>query len=630
MALFALSLLVGGLLGLFDRVYPELRASIPTVLPRDPLRVLTGVLVGLVALIVLYVLLWLHYFDVEAPSHKFRLFFFFKRALQFAPLMVLGAVVGFEAVRWLNWLSNRHGQQQHVVVHGAGVGAAAVLVLLMFAAQDPNLGGLIKSVNTPVFSVELSAAAKREEAPSTLRLAQRASSGSAAGVEENATVQAINLLRVLHSAIRRDISYAENLSSGADPTSGKLSEADKALVGKEAKFYEAALAPVANCLEALRERVLDKDPLILVDHELGRGLRVAHRLLLDNSRTEFEQAIHGLLRSQLPALFDRMAVRRVQHRLIKPVFDGDELNLAEIDKCAQVTLDPFKEKLLRHLADKGFTRDTPYFSIVVAALLGIMGEQRAAAEELDAWISLHKKRRATSPAAAAMLWRVLLLRAQFNAATITATSAEMIEVTQLRLRDALRTTDEILRSTTIQKSFPAGATYEALLKYANSRKDAIKVEPACQNLQPDLHRMFFVAVGISQTIAYLAVSMDDRETLRAYSNVMGYIELQCFNKFLNASKIDIVDAGFLFTYLNAKLSNIRQMPSDRAKEEICVMAGAVDRANTRSADLDREAQIAAASHDYNKAAWLQANAAALRELSRTYNEVVLKVGPRAC
>src|SRR5207247_940409 len=82
----------------------------------------------------------------------FRLFVLAKRAVQILPLMLAGMAVGFEALRWLRRATSRG--QAHILPHGIGVGAAALLVLGLFVLQDPRLAGAIRSVTTPVVSLE--------------------------------------------------------------------------------------------------------------------------------------------------------------------------------------------------------------------------------------------------------------------------------------------------------------------------------------------------------------------------------------------------------------------------------------------------------------------------------------------
>src|SRR6266404_5029023 len=148
MGIFALGLMIGLLIGGLDAVYPAVRHRL-----RDWLAEYWTVLI-IVSLVttLFYFILWLQYYEVAAPSREFRLFSFLRRAVQYLPLMFLAASAGFLGARWMISLKNPAGKMP--VVSGIGITGFCLLVLSLFLLQDPRLADLVRTVNTPIFSVE--------------------------------------------------------------------------------------------------------------------------------------------------------------------------------------------------------------------------------------------------------------------------------------------------------------------------------------------------------------------------------------------------------------------------------------------------------------------------------------------
>jgi hypothetical protein len=636
MGLFALSLLIGGLLAVIDRANPAIRADMLGWRPANPRRFLIALGISVAVVVVGYVIAWLHYYDVAAPSNEFRLLVLLRRTVQYLPLMAAGAAVGFEAIRWLH----RVGQpgQPHVIPHGIGVGAAGLTVLALFLLQDPRVLGTIRTVNTPVLSLEfkLAESARPLSAPS-------GTSPFVSAVGQDPINLALAILGGLPDSIDRDISYAEEL------TGGQLDLSKKNGLLQEQRFYRTTLTPLITCIAAIRERVSDTNASILMDAEASRALRRVHRILLSDqaTRADFLKAITDFANGPLGPLFRGLKQRLEQHRPIEPPFPRLESlkdrPLEDLKVCDGLSADGLTRAIVDHATQGGFSPDSPYFSLVVAGMLNIMDEKLAAIDELDAWLNHHRKPHATATkdyprAPATQLGRMMRMRAHFVAAQWTANDQRQAGAVVRRLRRAIDLIDEAFAHATLEGA-KNGLSLRALLDEMDRRQDSARAPDAlCRKLPTNVGRLTFATLGMINSAVYLAqhfdlmlLEFDHGEFVRDHLEILGLAEPSCFDdRHFPPHVRDFSLAAFSNTYLITKFVLLRTLPQDRVRAELCTIAKVADEAQRHMLRVMHHGQARLDVLDDRKAEDRFELARTLKRQIILYNETVNRLGGRAC
>jgi hypothetical protein len=621
-------------LGLFAAAV--LAGTLIAVVSPDPTRIKTwladrlGFFIGLIIfLVVIYSVLWLHFADIVAPSKAFRLANFLIRLLAVLPLMIAAGAVGFESVRWM--LRIHSGQDKHIVAHGIGVSAAGLLVLGLFLFQDDRMSGLINSVKTPVFSVEL-----KSETP-TAPVVGTGSIGfqsiDSKGEEDDPVLQSIAIVRSLASAIARDFGYSEAL--GQD----RLSVDRKTPLENDRAFFASTLQLFGECVVAIRKRVRDRHPLIFLDRETAHLMRVAHRQLLNGQRSDLEVSITYLVLYNAQKIIERINFLREQHENITSV---------HVPKSSMVPCDKFRDsefipRLWLHLLNGGLSADGPYVTLLVAAALNMIEEKLSAVEEIDLWLKRHRNAEKSSnvkpDSADGRHLRIMRMRAEYWAGRILSSSPEFAVTGARRYRRALQAIEEILPNIATTEHFKTGVTLPYLIKYVDRRSAVFrdKTSAICFNMPRELKYLILISLSMINSITFIAATiepqlpnLDFKEFMLKYHAVLGSIEPACFKGVITDDFEVAIFSAFLDTYMTAKLRLLRDMPKERALLEMCEFGKVLDSFIDYTDRLKQLGRVELDKTDFWAAEELLSSVRTMLERLISARKVVESLGARAC
>jgi hypothetical protein len=641
LGLFALSLLVGTLIGAGTANDAATRQWLQDSLPH--------IVLGAVVASLFYLMSWVVFHGADVPSAEFRLFAIIKNSIEYLPLMIMAAVVGFAATRWLQSLADPASPH---VTHGLGVAGAALLTLGLFLLQDPRLAQLIRAVNTPVFSVEFTRAEETSRPVDLLaRVVPSAHSGLLGSVGEP-IAQSLGLLEGLGQAIERDLRYVDKFSPN-DRDHRIL-----ATLERERLFFASVIAPLSGCLIAIRQRVHDATPVVFIERELAHALRAAHRLHVKKGAAEHEKdptlrRLHiekstAALReqmfpfvTQLSNLFKIIALRRAQHEHVDPLFDGPQRDLKDCDK---VDMEITGTSVLWQLETGGFSAETPYLTLMTAALLNAFNEKPAAVEEIDFWLENRRQadrkaelqpRRGSMPFMAS---RVFSLRAEYWAGAFLMHDPKLANVGMHRLHRGVTAADEILRNMS-PPEFPAGMRLRDLVSAMDRRSGKTNEKTSiCHTMGRDVERLVLSAASMINAIVYFTVvrelgdlSAEFERYVRDYHEVLGFIEPRCLQSWLtDATKQLKASAAFVDTYLVARRAVLRDLPEQRVRHELCMMKAVVDEAGDHAWTLEQLGRAEYDKHNFARGEEELETARGLKKSVRLINEAIKKLGPAAC
>ncbi len=631
MGLFAASVLAGALIAI---VLPDPKPI------SDWLAKHLGFFFGLLLfLILVYTILWLHYADIVAPSKAFRMTHFFIRVLAVLPLLIAAGAVGFESVRWL--LRIRWGEDKHITTHGIGVGAAGLVVLGLFLFQDERMSGLIASVKTPVFSIDLNKDAPASPLVAANNGSNGANSVDSDGEEDDRVVQSISIIRTLASTIEGDFKYAEAL--GTD----RLSANRKKPLESDVWFYKETLVAFGKCIIALRQRVRDEHPLIIVGQDAAHDLRVAHRMLLNGKRPEFEISIALWTARYLPQIFERVKFIYEQHSLIIPAFEKP----SDLKPCEDLDRSAFSEIIRSHMWMGGITTDGPYFTLIVAAALNLAGEKRSAVEEIDLWLRHIQKKEKKYQQNAKFDFRtrkssadyrhmlIMRMRAEYWAGRLLLSDPDLAIAGARRFRRAVDILQEIFSTVSIPEQFNNGTTLTRLIQYVDRRtrifQEGSRVQ--CDRLAFELRKLLFSALAMINTISYIAATIepqlpyiDHEDFMRKHYTALGFIEPTCFNDILRGDyRVRFVSA-LADTYIAAKLKQLRELPKERARLEVCELAKVLDRAIDYNARLTYIGRAKKDQNNFTSAEEIFKSVRLIYSRIKVAQQIIDALGTRAC
>jgi len=344
MGLFALSVLIGALIAVGTNSENLTTAKQWITDHIITLTVASGLL------FVIYTILWMHFSGIVAPSKEFRLASFFIRAIAVTPLMAAAAAVGFESVRWLGRVNGT--EEKNVVSHGISIGAAGLVVLGLFLFQDDKLFGVISSVKTPVFTVDVAA---RSQLPPLLIPNAGPQKLDVDDEDDDPVHQSTDMLIGLAAAIARDFDYAEKLGTDRIPS------AIRDPIESDRKFYNNTIDILGSCIKGIRQRVHDTDPLIFFDREVAHQLRTANRRLIDGDRTAFAINIQIFLMDSLPKILERIELRHQQHLGIEPLFQTK----SDLTPCVELQNLRLIRDIWGYVWNGGISADSPIFRLLL-------------------------------------------------------------------------------------------------------------------------------------------------------------------------------------------------------------------------------------------------------------------------
>jgi hypothetical protein len=548
-------------------------------------------------------------------------------------LALAAVAVGFEAVRWLAWA--RTPNTSNVIPYGIGVGAAGLLITALFLFQDAPLSTLISGVKTPVFSVEFT---KSDESARAWSLTRELQTTSAPVSSSDPISQGLTALSSSASALRRDLVNVTSFS-----TTGDIDPRVRKALDREQTLYDRAIVPVARCLLALRAGVRDSNPIVLLDHEMPRALRAAHRAHLAVPNGDgFKAAMAAFLadNGHLARLFEIIRLRRAQHKDVKLVFD----DAPDLSQCDQIKFEAAREVIQSLIDQGGFAPESPWFSITVAALLSIMNEQLSSDEEIDAWLTMRAPLdRYLAPARGStpfLMNRIFRLRAEYWAASFLTAEPKLANLSARRFAHVLETIDDILKNMA-PRTIPRLANGMPLLELVRNvdrrTENVLKSDSVCMTMSLDVQRILFSSISTINTVTWIAV-VNDLQTFKSdyadivknYYEILGYLEPTCVVQQLAPPNQTRALAAFADTYLVAKRIALRQMSEESARRELCKMSDVLGRAQLYADELEKIASKADSAGNYADAEENLETARALRRSTQTFNGAIQKLGPRGC